>query len=163
MTVNPFSRLQKAEATATAQVEAKAATAAAAAIQATISQASVAYQAALSTASTYVDQRAKALRAVKTGPAEGSDVVGCASKSAELLAGARGEKYLFIASDLEQDPERPVDFRLDGVRVRVPYFQCDDPSRCDDLRKQWRELAARAGAIDIRFLDPSQGFFEVEK
>ncbi len=161
--VNPFSRLQKAEATATAQAESRLATATAQAVQGQIVQLSNAYRAAVDASNAYVTQQSRKLAALKPAPAESGDVAGCAQKSAELLAGAPGERYLVIASDLDQDPGHPLDFRLDGIRVRLPYFQCDNPAKCEDVTRVWKELITRAGAIDVRFLDPSKGFYEVER
>jgi hypothetical protein len=150
---NPFSAGEKATATATtAQREAV--------LKRAQEQQEALDQEVRAAAGNYADH----LRSLRPPPAGAADVIGCMRKGAELLASSTGDKWLVLASQMEHSGDLRLDFRLDGVRARVVYFQCDNAARCGAVKQQWAELVAGAGAADgLRYFDPSQGMLEIEK
>jgi hypothetical protein len=91
-----------------------------------------------------------------------SDVGGCVKKGSELLAGFDGDRYLMVATSARSGAPQVAGLKLDRVRVRVVYLQCDDPAECDQVKQHWSEVAAAANAADIRFNDPSEALAKVD-
>lgn len=106
--------------------------------------------------------RVAQLAKVQPTPATASDAFGCTKKASELLAGFDGDRYLIIATNLEAavPDDRPL--KLDRVQLRMVYYQCDDPSRCDQLKTAWTGLAGSSNAASIQFSDPSEGLTKLE-
>lgn len=119
-------------------------------------------EAAQALGAAYLKERVRELRAVRPAQASKADIDGAFRKAAELLRPVRGEKYLLLAAALTQPSNEIADLRLDRVKVRFAYVQCDYPVQCASAKEDWARVIARMGAADTAlFLDPGQDLMAV--
>jgi hypothetical protein len=148
--VNPFDVAQVASATATVRAIRGLETAAAATRESVIGASTEA-----------LNRQLGQLLQTNPEPAPGSDVGGCVKKGSELLAGVDSDRYLMVATSARAGAPQIARLKLDRVRLRVVYLQCDDPAECDQVKQQWSATAAAANAADIRFSDPSEALARI--
>jgi hypothetical protein len=90
--------------------------------------------------------------AVDTGT---PDFWGALNRASQHLAGGRGEKFLFIAGNLQQTSwnEFVPGLTVYGVHVRVIYHYCTDAAACGDSETFWRGAFIHAHAADVKIFD----------
>lgn len=116
-----------------------------------------AYQKKVAEIRAQIDEQADRLRQLTWAPAQGSDIWGCIQKGSELLGG-EGERWLLIASDLEQyGPQQRAGLSLSGVHVRVVFWQADIATQGEQIQQDWRAWLVDLGAAEVEFHDPSEG------
>jgi hypothetical protein len=149
--VNPFDVAQVANATATVR-----------AIRGLETSASATRESVIGSSSAALNRQLGRFLQTNPDPAPSSDVGGCVKKGSELLAGFDGDRYLIVATSARAGAPPAGDLKLDRVRTRVVYLQCDDALECDRVKQRWSEVAAAANAADIRFNDPSEALTRVD-
>jgi hypothetical protein len=91
-----------------------------------------------------------------------TDVWGCLQLARQRFSGQQGEKALIIASNMQNatDVNFTSDFEsskaLQGVRVHVIYYYCQDAPQCQSRQAQWTRVFTGAGAAAVQFDDPAQ-------
>ena len=88
----------------------------------------------------------------------GTSIWGCLVLATKRLANTPGPKYLIIASDMENNTCLDcAQVHLDGMKVRVIFFQSDNAVRAQQKQSQWTSDFEKAGAnsADISFNDPA--------
>jgi hypothetical protein len=91
-----------------------------------------------------------------------TSVWGCLQLARDRFQGQSATKYLFIASDMQNNTS--VDFTSDfekahalsGVIIRVIYYVCQTAGACSRNATYWTNVFRASGASSIRFLDPAQ-------
>jgi hypothetical protein len=149
--VNPFDVAQVANATATVR-----------AIRGLETSASATRESVIGASTDALNRQLGQFLQTNPPPVASSDVGGCVKKGSELLAGFDGDRYLMVATSASSGAPQVAGLKLDRVRMRLVYLQCDDPAECDQVKQQWSEVAAAANAADIRFNDPSEALAKVD-
>ena len=108
-----------------------------------------------------VYQQTEPLRHLRPPIADSTSVYGCLALASERFAQVSGDKYLVIASDLQnttlRDYVAPHTLAFQGVKIRVVFLQCVSAPECRATTAYWRGVFEAAGAQDhdLAFYDPS--------
>lgn len=108
-----------------------------------------------------VHQQTEPLRKLRPPIAYSTSVYGCLALASERFAQVSGDKYLVIASDLQnttlRDYVAPRTLAFQGVKIRVVFLQCVSAPECRATTAYWRGVFEAAGAQnrDVAFYDPS--------
>jgi hypothetical protein len=103
------------------------------------------------------------LRSQRPRPVRGTDIYGAFAKASDIFETTvtQGEKVVVIATDLGDTENRKVPFSLRGVRVIICLYQGGGRAQEARARRDyWVGLIRRAGAEQIRVLDPAQSSVE---
>ncbi|MGE3598749.1 MAG: hypothetical protein AB7N70_24710 [Dehalococcoidia bacterium] len=88
--------------------------------------------------------------------AQGSDVGGCLTKAAGILAREPGERRLVLFTDLVAWGTQNIkNLKLEGVTVRV-VLHCDSQVECEREEATWNPVFAAAGVSVIEYYDPAE-------
>ena len=108
-----------------------------------------------------VHQQTEPLRKLRPPIAYSTSVYGCLALASERFAQVSGDKYLVIASDLQnttlRDYVAPRTLAFQGVKIRVVFLQCTSAPECRATTAYWRGVFEAAGVQnrDLAFYDPS--------
>lgn len=118
------------------------------------------YQTQFDQAQAQLARDTKALRNLRDGGINGSDIWGCPQRATERLRAApAGAKYLVIASDMQiVGPQQHLDVELPGVKVFVINYKCGDVYACNSKTAFWTRGFRSAHAASVTFDDPGQTF-----
>jgi len=103
------------------------------------------------------------LRSQRPRPVRGTDIYGAFAKASDIFETTvtQGEKVVVIATDLGDTENRKVPFSLSGARVIICLYQGGrNVQEARARRDYWVGLIRRAGAEQIRVLDPAQSSVE---
>jgi hypothetical protein len=94
--------------------------------------------------------------------AAATSIWGCLQLARQRFTGQPGNKYLIIASDMDNNTgvDYTADFTasqaLKGVNVRVIFYYCQAAGQCQDRANSWTPILNSAGAASVIFDDPAQ-------
>ena len=100
----------------------------------------------------------KYIHELKPVKANKTDIYGFLAAGADYLAlSKKTEKFILIASDMEDNCSRKSEINLAGAKVIVMAFEKNvDPAKTGAVKRKWRKIFRKMQAGSVIFLPPDQ-------